>query len=131
MQKPYLVRWKTVCLEKRKSGLGVRNLSLMNIALLCKWSWWYANEREALWKHVISQKYGEVDGGWHSHKVSERFGVGLWKAIRKEWNYLSGRLAFQVGNGQIVRFWIDKLCGDEPLCESFPSLFTLFLSKEA
>ena len=46
--------------------------------------------------------------------------MGLWKAIRKEWNFLSGRLAFQVGNGQRVRFWMDKWCGDESLCESFP-----------
>ncbi|RVW49006.1 hypothetical protein CK203_080972 [Vitis vinifera] len=44
---------------------------------------------------------------------------------------LSGRLAYQVGNEQRVRFWMDKWCGDEPLSESFPSLFTLFMSKEA
>ena len=75
---------KSVCLEKRKGGLGVRNLSLINIALLCKWNWRYPNEREALWRQVISQKYGEDDGGWHSREVSERFGVGLWKSIRKE-----------------------------------------------
>ena len=75
--------------------------------------------------------YGEEDGGWRSSEVSERYGVGLWKAIRKEWNYLNGRLAYQVGNGQRVRFWMDKWCGDEPLCESFPSLFTISSSKEA
>ncbi|RVW28921.1 putative ribonuclease H protein [Vitis vinifera] len=63
VHKPHLVRWKSVCLEKRKGCLGVRNLSLMNIALLCKWSWWYINEREALWRQVINQKYGEDDGG--------------------------------------------------------------------
>ena len=54
-QKPHLVRWNLVCLEKRKGGLGVRNLALMNSALLCKWNWRYANEREALWRCVISQ----------------------------------------------------------------------------
>ena len=84
MQKPHLVRWKTVCLEIRKGALGVRNLSLMNIALLCKWSWRYANKREALWKQVINQKYGEEDRGWRSYEVRKRFGVGLWKTIREE-----------------------------------------------
>ena len=43
-----------------------------------------ANEREALWKQVINQKYGEKDRRWCSHEVSEKYGVGLWKAIRKE-----------------------------------------------
>ena len=38
VQKPRLVRWNMVFLEKRKGGLGVRNLSLMNIALLSKWN---------------------------------------------------------------------------------------------
>ncbi|RVX13202.1 Protease Do-like 1, chloroplastic [Vitis vinifera] len=41
------------------------------------------------------------------------------------------RLAYHVGNGQRVRFWMDKWCGDEPLCESFPSLFSISLSKNA
>ena len=43
----------------------------------------------------------------------------------------NGRLAYQVGSGQKVRFWTDKWCGDEPICESFPSLFSIFLSKNA
>ena len=30
-----------------------------------------------------------------------------------------------------MRFWRDKWCGDEPLCDSFPSLFAFSLSKEA
>ena len=50
VQKPHLVRWNLVCLDKRKGGLGVRNLALMNIALLSKWNWRFANERDAFWK---------------------------------------------------------------------------------
>ena len=57
--------------------------------------------------------------------------MGLWKAIRKEHDILSSRLAFQVGNAQRVRFWRDKWCRDETLCESFSSLFAISLSKEA
>ena len=44
---------------------------------------------------------------------------------------MSGRLAYQVGNERRVRFWMDKWCGDESLCESFSSLFSIYLSKEA
>ncbi|RVW51874.1 hypothetical protein CK203_067969 [Vitis vinifera] len=33
-RKPYLVNWDTVCLDKRKGGLGVRRLSTLNRALL-------------------------------------------------------------------------------------------------
>ena len=82
VQKLHLVKWKTVFLEKMKGALGVRNLFLMNVALLCKWSWWYANEREALWKQVISQKYGEEDGGRRSREVRGSLVWGCGKLLR-------------------------------------------------
>ena len=47
-RKPHLVNWKTVCSKKNKGGLGVRNLSKLNKALLCKWCWRFANERDPL-----------------------------------------------------------------------------------
>ncbi|RVX06125.1 putative ribonuclease H protein [Vitis vinifera] len=46
-RKPHLVRWEVVCLSKKKGGLGVKNLSILNKALLAKWNWRFANEREA------------------------------------------------------------------------------------
>ena len=57
-RKSHLVDWSIVCSEKQKGGLGVRNLTLLNRALLCKWSWCFAVEREALWRQVICAKYG-------------------------------------------------------------------------
>ena len=35
-------------------GLGVKSLSILNRALLCKWISRFANERDALWWDVIS-----------------------------------------------------------------------------
>ena len=47
-RKPHLVNWKTVCSEKKRGGLGLRSLSKLNQALLCKWSWRFANEMDPL-----------------------------------------------------------------------------------
>ena len=33
VQKPHLVRWNLICLDKKKCGLGVRNLALIISAL--------------------------------------------------------------------------------------------------
>ncbi|KAJ9699874.1 hypothetical protein PVL29_005640 [Vitis rotundifolia] len=37
-RKPHLVNWDSVCSDIRKGGLGVRRLSNLNRALLCKWN---------------------------------------------------------------------------------------------
>ena len=109
----------------------MRNLALLNKALLCKWSWRFAVEREALWRQVICAKYGEEEGGWRSCVVRGSFGVGLWKAIRRVWDVIGDNMVYSVGNGRRVRFWKDKWCGDNPLCTSFSSLFAIPLAKEA
>ncbi|WJZ91452.1 hypothetical protein VitviT2T_010519 [Vitis vinifera] len=70
-RKPHLVNWDSVCSDIRKGGLGVRRLSTLNRALLCKWNWRFANEREALWRQVISRKFGEEEGGWSMASSSD------------------------------------------------------------
>ena len=47
-KKIHLINWKTVCTEKKKGGLGLRRFSTLNKALLCKWCWRFANERDSL-----------------------------------------------------------------------------------
>ena len=46
-RKLHLVRWDLVCLEKCNKGLRVKSLSILNKALLCKWSWRFVIERKA------------------------------------------------------------------------------------
>ena len=50
--------------------------------------------------------------------------------FRKEWLGMYSSLAYRMGSDRRVRFWKDKWCGNEPLCESFPSLFVISLAKD-
>ena len=47
-KKPHLVKWSTVCSDRKMGGLGIKSLAILNKALLCKWIWRFANERESL-----------------------------------------------------------------------------------
>jgi hypothetical protein len=38
---------------------------------------------------------------------------------------------FEVGNGYQVLFWKDVWCGERPLMDAFPTLFTISCAKEA
>nr|CAN72765.1 hypothetical protein VITISV_037010 [Vitis vinifera] len=110
---------------------GIRNLSRLNKALLGKWCWRFASERDSLWKQVIVKKFGEEDGGWCFGDSRESHGVGLWKTIRKAWLEFSKMVAFKVGDGKRVHFWKDRWCGEDSLDEAFPRLYHLPFSKDA
>ena len=58
-RKAHLVKWEVVCVDKEKGILGIRKLVLLNKALLGKWIWRFASEKENLWKKVISVKHGQ------------------------------------------------------------------------
>ena len=74
----------------------MRNLALLNKTLICKWSWCFAVEMEALWRQVMCGKYGEEAGGWQSCDVRGSFGVGLWKAIRRVWDVMGNSMVYFV-----------------------------------
>ena len=83
---------------KRKGGLGVRCLSLLNRALYCKWCWQYASERDFIWSEVGEDKRdhlvswdvvcnSKTKGGLGFGKISLRnlafLGKWLWRYPRE------------------------------------------------
>ncbi|RVW79372.1 E3 SUMO-protein ligase MMS21 [Vitis vinifera] len=121
----------SVCLKKRNGGLGLRRIATLNRALLGKWTWRFACERDNLWKQVISTKYGQEDYGWRAKKVSGAAGVGVWKEIMKESEWCWENLAFLVGKGSKIKFWKDSWCTDTPLSQCFNHLFVLAVHRDA
>ena len=130
-KKPHLVNWSNVCLAKKKGVLGIKDLTNLNRALLSKWSWRFANERDSLWRSIIGTNFGEEEGDWCTRDSKGPYDTGLLKEIRKEWEILRPRVGFIVGNGRRVQFWKDAWCREVALCTLFPSLFALAVQKEA
>jgi len=129
--KYHLVSWSTVCFPISEGGLRIRNLRIFNQALLGKWLWRFAHEREALWRSVVDAKYGSTWAGWCSLDSHGSHGVGLWKNIRKGWSLFSSHTRFILGNGSRIRFWDDVWCGEMPLKEAFPGLFDIVCDKNS
>lgn len=63
----YPVAWKTVCLPKEEGGLGFRNLTAWNKALLSKVIWDFQSKADSLWvrwvhtKILIGREFGPLE----------------------------------------------------------------------
>lgn len=59
----HLMRWNVVVKPKQEGGLGLGILQLKNWAMLSK-SWCrFGVKRDALWRKIISPKFGEDEWG--------------------------------------------------------------------
>uniref|UniRef100_F6GXH9 PAS domain-containing protein n=1 Tax=Vitis vinifera TaxID=29760 RepID=F6GXH9_VITVI len=50
---------------------------------------------------------------------------------RNWWEEFNKRVGFMVRNGRKVKFWEDRLYGDEFMEEAFPELFSITFAKDA
>jgi hypothetical protein len=133
------VKWKVICQEKRKGGLGVRDIRAVNLSLLTKWRWRLLHvEERSLWKEVLVAKYGD-----HIQRMVDWSGVSRPYFSSPWWNdicdiencvvsknWLGESISRKVGNGARTRFWSDRWFGFVPLCVSYPRLFSIFTQKE-
>lgn len=92
------------CVSNKKKGrLGIKNLSVINTALLGKWGWRFAISENSIWKEIISLKYKMEDPGWFTKIPTGSHGVGLWKAICKEAYHLRKNYSLALGNGRMIK----------------------------
>ena len=82
----------------------MRSLSLLDKALLCKWSWWFASERPSLWRTVINRKFGEVEGVRAHVILGEGSTQAYGKKIRKDWNSFFQNVAISLRDGRRISF---------------------------
>ncbi|XP_014630645.2 uncharacterized protein LOC114410772 [Glycine soja] len=52
------IKWDTVCLPKEKGGLGIKDISTFNMAMLGKWRWNLFHDEGQLWAKILVSKYG-------------------------------------------------------------------------
>ncbi|KAL4386357.1 hypothetical protein GQ457_09G021100 [Hibiscus cannabinus] len=135
-RKIHWVKWADICRPKNCGGLGVIDPNLQNRALLGKWVWKFANDKDTIWQQIIRCKYGySVDCRLPVESVPRRVSL-LWNGVIKSFfkddvvgNLLRNNFIIQVGDGKSISFWSDLWLGDFPLKSRFPRIYALSGNK--
>ncbi|XP_058082388.1 uncharacterized protein LOC131230485 [Magnolia sinica] len=119
------LEWSEVCKVFRGGGASIKNLKSMNLALLGKWVWLFASEREAQWVKIVRGKYGVAPGDLWPKALSSYKASHIWKGILRIQNHVIQHSCLELGNGSTICFWEDSWLGELPLKIQFPLLYRL------
>nr|KYP36537.1 Putative ribonuclease H protein At1g65750 family [Cajanus cajan] len=123
------ISWDRITLPKKMGGLGVKNITRFNMALLAKWRWSIFHQRHSLWARVLYSRYG---GGTNLCAQSSSRSDSIWwrdlllvcGGIEQD-NWFERQLKWKIGSGSRVRFWLDSWMGTVCLAKVFPRLFNI------
>nr|KYP31479.1 Putative ribonuclease H protein At1g65750 family [Cajanus cajan] len=121
------ISWDKVTLPKAQGGLGVKNVTLFNTAMLAKWRWTLFHLPSSIWSQVLLSKYGGGSNLWAQNPSNKE---SIWWSDLlivcggdEEGNWFDKMIEWRVGGGSRVRFWLDKRAGTKRLAIAYPRLF--------
>lgn len=121
-------------LSKENGGLGIKDITNFNLALLGKWRWDLMQHKGELWARVVESKYG----GWQGMLEVDRAGSESvwWRDLKRalihsqQGQLIHSGLRWKVGSGDKTKFWEDRwICGGMSLAEKFPRLYLISLQQ--
>nr|XP_029148269.1 uncharacterized protein LOC112742262 [Arachis hypogaea] len=100
-----LVRWEVAITPKKAGGLGIRDTSCANMALLGKLVWDCLNNSEKLWVQVLKHKYLRNQSGMNGN--SRNSSSATWKNIVSAYEHLKEGLHWNIGDVHKL-VWYDE-----------------------
>ncbi|CAL1362079.1 unnamed protein product [Linum trigynum] len=126
-----LIKWEICKASIENGGLGIRDMACFNKAMLSKWLWKYATERESWWRQLIEFKYKASNSQWQSKQCRNGFGSSVWANISKEYGEFWKVAVIDPGGGAGVSFWNDCWLPQTTLAHSFPRVAAAAANPEA
>lgn len=100
-----LLAWEKISAPIGLGGLGLRDLSIMNKAMLMKMLWRMVMGSEALWAQQLRAKYLPRSHLWSSKRGSRC--TGFWRGLLALREHLQSMVAWQLGDGSICRIFAE------------------------
>ena len=106
----HLVNWDIVCSLKNCGGAGIRDPTMMNLALGAKILWRIVSGEKTWWKKILRKKYMK---GARKRCVDEYpltgKGSPIWNLCKKATHIIKNNLHWSPKNGKQIRIWHDSL----------------------
>lgn len=120
--KYHLVNWPVICQPRDQGGLGVTDISIKNICVLCKWLW-KLETSDGIWQQLIRNKYLRTKSihEFNVKAAKSQFWAGLIHIREIFYRYCRK----EVRNGKNTCLWEDWWVGDSPLKVTYSRLYNL------
>lgn len=89
-----------ILIRSKEGGLGLRNLEIMNRAMIVKNIWKVVAGDSTLWVQIMQAKYYPSGSFWTTNKMSTC--TRLWKAMMQNKPLLANYTSWVLGNGLTV-----------------------------
>lgn len=114
----YSIAWSNFYCPKGKRGLGITNLSTLNMVLLAKLAWKLGKISQSLCDQVLHAKYG----GWQTIVLKTPLtGCSLyWQRIITIASVMREAISWIIEDSKSILFWFSSLLYLTPLISSKP-----------
>ena len=100
------MKWEDLCEDKRQGGMGFKDLSMFNEAMLAKLAWRLLHDDNSLFYRVFKERFfprGTILEAKDSPSASY-----AWKSILKGRDVILKGALWRIGDGKRVRIWGDN-----------------------
>ncbi|KAL2235307.1 UNVERIFIED_CONTAM: hypothetical protein Sindi_1262900 [Sesamum indicum] len=112
------VAWKDICRPKEEGGLGFKNISTLNRALMTKKLCDVIRcDRTSIWVEWLYQGRLQHTSIW---TITDHGGSWGWRKILRLRMFLRTMVDYRIGDGRTFFLWQDPWHHLGPLCDSFP-----------
>ncbi|OVA20888.1 Protein kinase domain [Macleaya cordata] len=115
----YLKAWASFCKPKHQSGLGLRDLNLLNLSLISKLGWRLLTDVNSLWATILKEKYFPQCHPLNSKPKTNS--SWFWKGICKGLEHINKYSVWEIRDGESVNIWDHNWIPNLPHLPTKPS----------
>ena len=101
------ISWRQCCASRDLGGLGIKDIKILNNALLINWKWLMFHQPDHLWNRILISKYK----GWRGldQRPQKQYFSPWWADLRainqhQSMTAASNQICWKVGRGDQILF---------------------------